>query len=84
MDDQELLELLQDLESDRVERKAADADGEKIRQAICACANDLSNHQRPGVLFIGVSDEGVCLHLAITDALLLTVRANLELNPRLR
>lgn len=43
MNDQELLELRQDLESDRVERKASDADGEKIRQAICAFANDLPN-----------------------------------------
>src|SRR2546427_56812 len=71
MDDQELTVLLQDLESDRVERKVSGADGDKIRQAICAFANDLPNHQRPGVLFIGVGDDGRCAHLTITDELLL-------------
>lgn len=44
MDDLELAELLADLESDRVERKASTSDGKKIRQAICAFANDLPNH----------------------------------------
>jgi len=73
MDDRELEVLLQDLESDRVERKASAADGDKIRQAICAFANDLPNHQRPGILFIGVHDDGSCAHLAITDELLRTL-----------
>src|SRR5215510_14062907 len=73
MDDRELGVLLQDLESDRVERKASVADGEKIRQAICAFANDLPNHRQPGVLFIGVNDDGSCAHLAITDELLRTL-----------
>lgn len=71
MDDQELTALLGDLESDRVERKASISDGKKIRQAICAFANDLPNHKKPGVLFIGVNDNGTCANLAITDELLL-------------
>ncbi len=70
MDDQELEVLLQDLESDRVERKVSGADRDKICEAICAFANDLPNHRRPGVLFIGVSDNGNCAHLSITDELL--------------
>jgi ATP-dependent DNA helicase RecG len=70
MDDQELEVLLQDLESDRVERKVSGADRDKICKAICAFANDLPNHRRPGVLFIGVSDNGNCAHLSITDELL--------------
>ena len=41
MTDDELLQLLTAGESDRVERKASLADGDKIRQAICAFANDL-------------------------------------------
>lgn len=73
MDDDALTRLLQDLASDRVERKVSSADGEKIRQAICAFANDLPNHQQPGVLFIGVSDDGHCAHLTITDTLLTTL-----------
>lgn len=73
MDDQELLMLLQDLESDRVERKVSAADRERICEAICAFANDLPNHQRLGVLFIGVGNDGSCAHLTITDELLLTL-----------
>ena len=71
MDDQDLAVLLDDLESDRVERKASISDGKKIRQAICAFANDLPNHKKPGVLFIGVNDDGTCASLPITDQLLL-------------
>jgi ATP-dependent DNA helicase RecG len=71
MDDQELATLLSDLESDRVERKASTSDGKKIRQAICAFANDLPNHKKSGVLFVGVNDDGTCADLAITDELLL-------------
>ncbi len=71
MDDSELEQLLCDLESDRVERKASVSDGDKIRQAICAFANDLPSHQNPGVVFIGANDDGTCAHLPITDQLLL-------------
>lgn len=73
MDDHELEELLQDLESDRVERKASVAERDRIRQAICAFANDLPSHQNPGVVFIGANDDGTCAHLPITDQLLLTL-----------
>ncbi|MEQ9548324.1 MAG: putative DNA binding domain-containing protein [Coleofasciculus sp. G3-WIS-01] len=71
MNDQELATLLNDLESDRVERKALISDRNIIRQAICAFANDLPNHQQPGVLFIGVNNDGTCENLPITDQLLL-------------
>jgi len=71
MDDHELTKLLTDLESDRVERKASVSDGKKLRQAICAFANDLPNHKKPGVLFVGVNDDGTCTNLSITDQLLL-------------
>ncbi len=73
MNDQELEVLLNDIESDRVERKASISDRNVIRQAICAFANDLPNHQKAGVLFIGVNNDGSCANLAITDQLLLTL-----------
>ena len=73
MDDSQLETLLKDIESDRVERKASISDKGKLRQAICAFANDLPNHQQPGVLFIGVNDDGSCANLSITDLLLLTL-----------
>ena len=43
MTDPELLALLTDLESDRVERKSSLAEKDKICEAICAFANDLPN-----------------------------------------
>src|SRR2546421_8868269 len=74
MDNQELEILFDDLESDRVERKSAVAnDKDKICEAICVFANDLPNNQKPGVLFVGVHDNGTCAHLPIDDRLLLSL-----------
>src|SRR5260370_30043893 len=71
MDDSELLALLNDLESDRVERKASVTDHQdRICEAICAFTNDLPGYNRPGVLFIGVNDNGTCANFPITDRLL--------------
>ncbi|KYC43583.1 transcriptional regulator [Scytonema hofmannii PCC 7110] len=75
MNDEELEVLLKDLESDRVERKASISDKGKLCEAVCAFANDLPNHQKPGVLFIGVRDDGNCANLIIDDKLLLTLSA---------
>ncbi|HJT33959.1 MAG TPA: ATP-binding protein, partial [Pirellulales bacterium] len=71
--DEELGALMSDLESDRTERKASIADRDRIRQAICAFANDLPDHRLPGVLLIGANDDGTCAHLPITDQLLQTL-----------
>lgn len=70
MRDEALESLLNDIESDRVERKESMSDGDKIRQAICAFANDLPDHRQPGVLFVGVNDKGEPAGLSITDQLL--------------
>ena len=63
--DVDLIAMMQDLESDLVERKAALTDRDKVQQAICAFANDLPRHEKPGVLFIGVTDDGKCADLTI-------------------
>ncbi len=68
--DAEIAALVRDLERDYVERKAALTDKNKIGQAICAFANDLPDRRRPGVLLIGVYDDGRPAGLPITDALL--------------
>ncbi|VAW33187.1 Uncharacterized protein BT3327 [hydrothermal vent metagenome] len=74
MTNEELLLLFNDLESDRVERKKSwNSSKEKIREAICAFANDLPNYELSGVVFIGVHDNGDCARLTITDELLLTI-----------
>jgi len=70
--DEELESLLNDTESDRAERKESfqgDAP-KKGRQAVCAFANDLPNHNEAGVLFIGAKDDGTPSGIAITDQLL--------------
>jgi len=70
--DEELEQLLADTESDWCERKESfrgDAPT-SVREAVCAFANDLPNHQRPGVIFIGAHDAGTPSGLAITDELL--------------
>lgn len=69
--DTELEQLLAD-EADYVERKGSwsgDAP-DKGREAVCAFANDLPNHQRAGVLFVGVNDKGNPTGLDISDRLL--------------
>ena len=70
---QELEALLADLESDLVERKESlhGDNPRRIRQAVCAFANDLPDHQRPGVVFVGADDAGAPVNLEITDELLL-------------
>lgn len=70
--DQQLLQLLDGSESDRVERKEAFKGkvSETARQAVCAFANDLPGHNQPGVLFVGVRDNGEPSGLDVTDRLL--------------
>lgn len=53
--DNELETLLDELESDLTERKQSFKGDtpKKARQAVCAFANDLPNHNQPGVLFNG-------------------------------
>lgn len=68
--DYDLNRIRIDLESDLVERKASAADRSGIRRNICAFANDLPGHGRPGVILIGVRDDGNCASIAIDDRLL--------------
>jgi ATP-dependent DNA helicase RecG len=41
--------------------------------AICAFANDLPGHGKPGVVFVGVRDDGSPANLRVTDELLLSL-----------
>jgi len=75
MTTEEIEALFRDPESDRVERKASISDPEKIRQALCAFANDLPNHQRAGVLFVGVNDDGSCANLPVNEQVLQSLAA---------
>lgn len=70
--DQELEALLNHIESDLVGEKQSFKEDvpKKTRQAICAFANDLPNHNQPGILFIGAKDDGTPSGESITDELL--------------
>lgn len=68
---QELIALLSDLESDRVERTISAKDTDKFSKAICAFSNDYPNHKLPGYLIIGADDKtGKVVGLTISDELL--------------
>ena len=70
--DKELEALLEGIESDVVERKQSFKGNvpKKAREAVCAFSNDLPNHQKSGVLFIGANDDGTPSQLPVTDELL--------------
>lgn len=64
-----LLQIIATGESDRVEFKeslSGDA-ATRIREAICAFANDLPDHRKPGFVFLGVKDDGTIRNIAVTD-----------------
>ncbi|MGD9975629.1 MAG: helix-turn-helix domain-containing protein, partial [Desulfatirhabdiaceae bacterium] len=66
----QLLDMLSNLEADYIERTISTANMDKFCQAICAFANDLPDHRRPGYLLIGVHDDGMISGLKVTDELL--------------
>lgn len=71
--DAQLEAMMTDLESDRAERKQSfqgDAP-QKVREAVCAFANDLAGHGEPGVVLIGIHDKGAPMPgFVVTDELL--------------
>ena len=70
--DEELLEIIADIESDRIEFKESMSGNSatSIREAICAFANDLPRHDEPGFVFVGVRDDTTIKGLSVTDELL--------------
>lgn len=72
--DRELEAFLTDLGSDHVERIESFKNvKDKVCQAICAFANDLPNHKKLGLIFIGAKDDGSPSGLKISDELLLDI-----------
>ena len=63
-------ELVQHEESLRGTPDGKDGPIERIRQAVCAFANDLPGHGRAGVVFVGVRDDGTPSGIDVTDRLL--------------
>lgn len=70
--DTQLEGMLAEIESDLAERKESfrgDAPT-SVREAVCAFANDLPDHRRSGVVFIGARDNGIPSGTPVTDELL--------------
>jgi ATP-dependent DNA helicase RecG len=71
--DAQLEIMMADLESDRVERKESFKGNapQTVREAVCALANDLAGHGEPGIVMIGVRDDGLPVPgFAVSDELL--------------
>ncbi len=70
--DEELLRIIKTGESDAVEFKASLSGSapERIREAICAFANDLRDRGEAGLVIVGVEDDTTIGTTPITDELL--------------
>lgn len=77
MTSDEIMTILSDIESDRIEKTTSTNNTDKFGQAICAFANDLPNHNQPGYLIIGYDDKRNCVdrNVKITDQLLQNLAA---------
>jgi ATP-dependent DNA helicase RecG len=75
MTEQELFALIADHEADRVELTVSTTDTDKFAEAVCAFANDLPNHAKPGHLIIGIRDNGQFGGIQVTDELLRNLAA---------
>jgi ATP-dependent DNA helicase RecG len=62
----EIRALMQDLESDRVERTVSFKE-DKLGPATCAFSNDFPNHKKPGYILLGVKDDGTVSGMSIGD-----------------
>ncbi|MBS0350441.1 MAG: putative DNA binding domain-containing protein [Proteobacteria bacterium] len=69
----ELLVLIKDIESDRIEPTESINDKEKFGKIVCAFSNDMSYHQKPGYLCLGVKNNGDLNGLKVTDNVLQTL-----------
>ena len=72
MTDEELASLVTGPEGERLERKES-LTADKVREAICAFANDLPGSGLPGVVALGINDGGMAVGLRVDDQLLLTL-----------
>ena len=65
--EEQLRHMMTDLEAENIERTRAFDKADKMGQAICAFANDLSNRGTPGYLLLGVENDGAISGKRIDD-----------------
>lgn len=69
----DLEKMFSDMETDRVEKTISVSKEDKFGEAICAFANDLTHHNQPGYLIVGVNDDGSRSGLKVEEQLLQTL-----------
>lgn len=72
LDDDELAHLIEGAESTRVEFKETlgGSAPDRLREAICAFANDLPGSGRPGIAVVGLRDDGTPVGIVAIDEML--------------
>lgn len=64
---EDVLNLLREPESFRIEKTVSVTNTDKFCEAICAFSNDMPDSRKNGYLLIGVNDDGSLSGLKITD-----------------
>ncbi len=75
IDDEEFNRLIEGEESDRVEFKESlgGSARDRVREAICAFANDLGGSNQKGIVVVGLRDDGTPTGNSVTDEMLRTL-----------
>lgn len=73
--EEDVLRLMAEPESFRLEKTIATTDTDKFCQAICAFSNDMPDSRQQGYLLIGVKDDGSLSGLRVSDTLLKNISA---------
>ncbi|MCP5527780.1 MAG: putative DNA binding domain-containing protein [Verrucomicrobiales bacterium] len=66
MTPEELKNLIESGEADRVEMTRAAQDNEKLREAVCSFSNDMPGRGLPGYLLIGIDEKDPSYRLSVT------------------
>lgn len=66
MQESEIISLISDLESDRIERTISFRE-DKLGPAVCALSNDFPNNKKSGYILLGINDNGTVAGIAIGD-----------------
>jgi ATP-dependent DNA helicase RecG len=66
MTTEQLMGLINNLESDRIERTTSFRE-DKPGPAVCALSNDFPNHRQQGYILLGVNDNGTIANMKIGD-----------------
>lgn len=66
MQESEIISLISDLESDRIERTISFRE-DKLGPAVCALSNDFPNNKKSGYILLGINDDGTVAGITIGD-----------------